>query len=461
MSSKFTQWNGLIVLALLATLVVFTQTALISDLWLYSFDDGTYSHAPLIPLVSVYLYYELSRDKQLQLRHKLSLLSVILLLCTSYLLYVTVTAKFSLGYRLSFLLFICSLIFLCYRQPIKTIFPAFFLIFMMPVWGGLVPILQSISTVVVSFLMSLTSIPIYVEGNVISIPNGVFEIAGGCSGLRYFLVSSAISSLYIYLYIKRVRSAAIFAFAALFGALIVNWIRILALILIGYFTDMESSLMQDHNNFGWFLYLPFMFGLFLLGNVLSRKESADTQDEGDTITAGKFIPSPLILLITLTICISLADNTRKLFYQQSSLLDCQNYTGKHQSINPDLQYVDKVCIRKAHNEDLTIYAFDPTNLDSKPEFYLNTLYDKFSIVERSMSAGKTWSQLIVKHGKNNYFVAYSYNIGDHYTAFRSTHKKNKLLSAAFGINDETFITYETKCDTNCAAELTNFQLELR
>lgn len=376
-------------------------------------------------------------------------------------LYVTVTAKFSLGYRLSFLLFICSLSYLCFHQPKKTIFPAFFLVFMMPIWGGLVPILQGISTAVVSVLMSLTSIPIYVEGNVISIPNGVFEIAGGCSGLRYFLVSSAISSLYIYLYLKRAKSAAIFAFTALFGALVVNWIRILALILIGYFTNMESSLMQDHNNFGWFLYLPFMFGLFQLGNFLSKREAQENTPTNQVKTVRKDKPKPLaVLAFSLVIGLVVSDTSREYFFSNSAPSNCAVNQKAHQILTPELQHVSQTCDITLDDLDLRIYYFDPLNLDSKPEFYLNSLFDNYKIVDESFTTKKQWKKLIVKKGKKFHFVAFSYNSGDKYTGLKSTHKKNKLISAAFGISQESFITYQAICATNCTDEVDKFIPEI-
>ena len=132
----------------------------------------------------------------------------------------------------------------------------------MPGWGLLTAILQKVSTNAVTFLMSYSGIPTFVEGNFVTIPAGVFEIAGGCSGLRYLIVSLAISSLFSFLYIKNTKKALLFFTVAILGALITNWIRITALILIGEYTDMQSDLMTDHNVFGWYLYIPFMFLLF-------------------------------------------------------------------------------------------------------------------------------------------------------------------------------------------------------
>ena len=182
-------------------------------------------------------------------------------------LFVCSVAQFSTGYRVGLILFATAITTLIFKPSLKVIFPCFFLIFLVPVWGVLTPYLQELSTRAVSIIMNYTGIPTYVEGNLITIPPGVFEIAGGCSGLRYLLVSLSISSLFIFLHIKKFSHGFWFLTAAILGALLINWIRITALIAIGYFTDMESNLMHDHNDFGWYLYVPFLIALFYFATV--------------------------------------------------------------------------------------------------------------------------------------------------------------------------------------------------
>ena len=174
---------------------------LIETLWRHSFDDGTYSHAYFIPFITAYLFYVVDQSGKLELRRQFSLPWLVITMMAGILLFSATNAQISIGYWLSYLALIISITFCFFKFHWQVLFPNVFLIFIIPLWNALTIPLQSLSVVVVSFIMSLTGIPILVEPPLIHIPVGTFEIAYGCSGLRYVIVSAAISSLYIFLYI--------------------------------------------------------------------------------------------------------------------------------------------------------------------------------------------------------------------------------------------------------------------
>jgi exosortase len=188
----------------------------IETLWRYSFDDGTYSHAYLIPFIVAYLFYVVSQRSKLELRQRFSLPWLVIATITSILLFSSTNAQVSIGYWLSYLALIISITFCLFKFHWQVLFPNVFLIFIIPLWGVLTIPLQSLSVVVVGFIMSLTGIPILIEPPLIHIPVGTFEIAYGCSGLRYVIVSTAISSLYIFLYVSNLQKALLFFAFALF-----------------------------------------------------------------------------------------------------------------------------------------------------------------------------------------------------------------------------------------------------
>ena len=75
----------------------------------------------------------------------------------------------------------------------KIIIPWALVVTAMPFWYLAVPVLQTITVEVVSFLSSALSLTALVEGNFFHIPSGVIHVAGGCSGLKYFLTSMALA----------------------------------------------------------------------------------------------------------------------------------------------------------------------------------------------------------------------------------------------------------------------------
>jgi len=205
---------------LIISLTLLLNLPIMATLWRYSFDDGTYSHAYLIPFIVFYLYVTLYKNNELQLRERLSWFALVLLIFSGYVLFITSTAQITLAYWLATLMLLCGAINFLFKPSIKLFFPALYFVFLIPLWGVLTIPLQSLSVIAVNTLMSFTTIPVFVEDQFVQIPSGIFEIAGGCSGLRYLLTSLAISSLYAFLYLRTTKNTIIFATMAIFGALL-------------------------------------------------------------------------------------------------------------------------------------------------------------------------------------------------------------------------------------------------
>ena len=146
-----------------------------------------------------------------------------------------------------------------WRHRFLLLFP----IFAIPVWGSLNGILLEATSIVVGQLVRWAQMPAIIQGNSIYIPYGHILIADGCSGLRYFVIALTLG--YLIAYLNGYREGKILltlAVAATLG-LITNWIRIFVLIVIGYKTQMESSLMADHEFFGLLLFAAICLPAFV------------------------------------------------------------------------------------------------------------------------------------------------------------------------------------------------------
>lgn len=248
----------LIILFLSYSLFLYPQ--IISDWRTYSFDDGTYSHAYLMPFVIATLLWQQRNN----LKIKFNVIYLIAAIAVALVLAISITAQQISLTRLIFPLYVILLFCSLLKPSTAFIVPLALLWFISPFWGSLVAPLQYIAVLITTFCMQLTHIPIFVDGNFIQIPQGVFEIAEGCSGLRYFIVSLALSTLLCHLHLRKLRNMLLVTLFAIVGAIVVNGIRIVLIILIGYYTDMQSSIVKDHNMFGWFLYIPFIILLFYI-----------------------------------------------------------------------------------------------------------------------------------------------------------------------------------------------------
>lgn len=144
-----------------------------------------------------------------------------------------------------------------WRTSLKLWHLHLFFVLPLPLWDGLLETLVNIASVVCSNFMRIFDLPMLIEGNSITIPSGRILIAEGCSGIRYFLVSIILG--YILANLNGHygwRMVLTVTCGALLG-LLANWVRIILLIFIGYYTEMQSSLMADHESFGWVVFAAF------------------------------------------------------------------------------------------------------------------------------------------------------------------------------------------------------------
>lgn len=423
------------------------NTPILVTLWRHGFDDGTYSHAFLVPFISLYLYYQLSLSGKLQFRETLAISPAIPLLISCYLLFVTSNAQISIGYWGALLAVCITSVNMLYKFNWSIVFPAAFLVFILPFWGLLVPLLQSLSITAVTYIMSFTGVPTYVEGNFVTIPAGVFEIADGCSGLRYMIVSLAIGTLFIFLNIKDTKRAILFLSLTIFGALLTNWIRITALILIGEYTNMESSLMEDHNTFGWYLYVPFMILLFTWGGrlaspVLPVKETGSFTNNN---------AAPSVLIFTIFALIVSSVSLKALISPTINNLQ-ENQSPIKQPQPQRLFYYSVEHIVTDNSDDMTtynIYSFNQDDLDSKATFFGNELIPKEWKVKSSHIEGD-WQVFFVYQGSKNAIVKVSYEIALKRSATPRQFKLNRLMTGLISIEKSKlhwkFILCKTSCD---------------
>lgn len=421
----FKHYLPLVILAILYLIIALTQLPILDNIWRYSFDDGTYSHAYLIPFISIYLYWILFQSGELVFNNKLSLPILMVSVLITYLLWVSINAQFPTGYRICFVLFITSMTSLIFKPSIRQMFPALFLIFLVPIWGIATYTLQNISTYAVTYMMNLTHIPIYVEGNRISIPAGIFEIAGGCSGLRYLIVSLAISSLFIFLNIRKYSHAFTFLALAIIGALVVNWLRITLLILIGHYTDMQSSLMHDHNSFGWYLYIPFMVALFYFGRRYTGIEENKAMTQRDYKV--KPVTIYAVLIITLAVSTQVSDVSND---QNSYTSNCDNLSST--IAQPELAVPPTSCYYTYADGHNIIYKYAGANIESSVDYYLNNFTPKnWQVIHRSQE--QSVNILLVSQNNNNCKkITYSFTSGNTSTHDLTVLKQLKLINAFTG-----------------------------
>lgn len=123
-----------------------------------------------------------------------------------------------------------------------------------PIWDVSIMVLQPLVILVTQAVLTSLRIPALFSDSLVMLPSGTFEIAEGCAGLRYLLAALAFSATYAFLYIANNKNRILFIAATCLLSILSNLIRVISIIWIGYATEMESSLVQDHYFYGWVIF---------------------------------------------------------------------------------------------------------------------------------------------------------------------------------------------------------------
>jgi exosortase len=184
-----------------------------------------------------------------------------------------------------------SILFIYFAIPFWQVFD----VLSIPVFS-LNEVLRVVTTKVASGLVRVAGIPALIDGDFIHIPAGVFEIADGCSGRGYFIVALELSLFYglafLRSWISRLKLVAVAAVCALIG----NWLRVFMLILIGDWTDMSSGLIEDHEAFGWWIFVAVLIPLFWYGRLLEHSDFASSLPDTVHRTSASTLKSSSVIV---------------------------------------------------------------------------------------------------------------------------------------------------------------------
>ena len=171
-----------------------------------------------------------------------------------------------------------------YRFALKLLVPFLIVLLAIPLWDVAISPLQDMTVTVVTKAVEWAGIAAFIDGNRVSLPYGDLVIADGCAGLNLFLVSLTVGSLYSYLYLRRPSSVVYCIGVLLILGIATNWVRVFSLVVIGYYSKMQSSLVEDHGSFGWMMFAVVLLMFFLLYRRVEVSEQGGCAPEESAIT---------------------------------------------------------------------------------------------------------------------------------------------------------------------------------
>lgn len=153
-------------------------------------------------------------------------------------------------------------------------FPLGFLFFMVPVGEFMFPTMMQWTADFIIWAVRASGVPVYVEGFVLVIPSGTWQVVEGCSGVRYLMASMVVGSLYAYLNYRSMKKRLLFVAASIVVPVFANWLRAYGIVMLGHLTDNRLAAGADHLIYGWVFFGIIIVALFWIG---SRWQEAEEQ----------------------------------------------------------------------------------------------------------------------------------------------------------------------------------------
>ncbi len=265
------KYFGLAFLAL-AFLLCYAQTIRgLFGLWL---QDGDYSYALSIPLITAFIIWNKRRliaSTPVSTSWLGGVFFFIFLIISIY----GILGSSPSAVRPALPLMILSICLFCFGKEIFKIlaFPLSLLIFMIPLPTLIqtkigVP-LKVVSTKLGELILRLLGVSVYVEGNIIDLGVTQLQVADACSGLRYILPLLALGVIFVYFFEKSRWKQALLVVATIPIAILTNALRIGG---TGFLAQKFSVQLADgffHGFSGWLLFLFALMLLFLFYHILS------------------------------------------------------------------------------------------------------------------------------------------------------------------------------------------------
>ena len=141
--------------------------------------------------------------------------------------------------------------------------PLLFLFFLVPFGAFLVPALQRFTAAFAVNGLQLLGIPVFADGLIIQIPEGSFEVAEACAGLRFLIASIVFGCFFATIIYRSWLRRSAFIGLSILLPIVANGLRALGLILVAHVEGSATAMEADHILYGWIFFT--LVTLLLIG----------------------------------------------------------------------------------------------------------------------------------------------------------------------------------------------------
>ncbi len=290
----------LILIGIYALLFFFLYSSTLHYLVTKDWERESFSYCYLIPFVVFYLIW-ISRAEISRIASNPSWAGVFLVLIGIFFFWIGELGGEFMTIYLSMWLVIVGLTWTHLGwQKIKVIsFPLFFILTMFPppvaIMSNLTLKLQLLASKLGAWMVNALGIPVFLEGNVISLPYTQLQVVEACSGLHSLISLMVLSLIMAYFYKRPFYKRAIIFFASIPLAIALNAIRIAVTAVLHKYVGPAIAEGFFHGFSGvviFFVGIPTLFAIMLaMDKILptGHKSTSPEIDKASTFGKGKNI----------------------------------------------------------------------------------------------------------------------------------------------------------------------------
>lgn len=259
-----------IIFAAITGLFYYNTFAWLAGSWL---QNEYYSHGFLVPIISGYLIWSMRKElagiEKKQSRYGLAIFTAGIILHGIGVMW---SIRFLSG--ISLILAISGVILYIYGWAImrRVAFPVLFLFLMIPLpfVDIIAPPAQSISAYASANIANIIGIPVQMEGLILHIPSGSFEVGLPCSGMNSMISLFTIAAILAFLLDGSMWMKVTILASSLPLALAGNILRIVSVLAVANTYGQEAAMNYFHDLSSLLLFGVALSGLFLVGRCFGR-----------------------------------------------------------------------------------------------------------------------------------------------------------------------------------------------
>jgi exosortase A len=149
--------------------------------------------------------------------------------------------------------------------------PFLFLFFLVPSGAFLVPSLQKITADFSIAGLQVLGIPVFSDGFMIDIPEGTFEVAEACAGLRFLIASTVFGCFFAVVMYRSIIRRIFFIALSVTVPIAANGLRALGIIVLAHVEGSAAAVEADHILYGWLFFSLVMIILIAVGMTFAQK----------------------------------------------------------------------------------------------------------------------------------------------------------------------------------------------